>query len=364
MTTRARPRMEPRIAARRRGVAAARGRSHRTAVLAGVSGLAALAATWWLLTGPAVAIRTVVVKGYDRPDVAALDAYVQRAVARGSMLDLPLEELRTELARFPWVADVLIERDWPATVHVDIVQTRPALAVRRPSGPIGVVSGDGRLLGKASPVETKTLPRLRVRTLPTAIGEPLRLAEERAVARFVGLLPDMPGFRVRTIEINSAGGIVARLASGLEVRLGPAELMREKALAVASVVPLLPVEDRKEGTYLDVRVPRNPAVGKESLGGPAGGPAPGAAGVGQATTPPPTTPAEPAATPTPATSTPPGSSPAASAPTSVPTTGQPTATHPTQPPGQPSSPTQDSDPPPPPGGSNAGPGVDSVAPTG
>ena len=293
-------RMHPRMLARRKGVVAARARVRRTAMLGLLVGCAGLAATWWILTGPAVAIRSVTVKGYTRPDVAALDAYVQRAASTGTMLALPVEELRAELRRFPWVSEVLVERDWPMGIRVDVIQARPALVVRAASGPAGVLSQDGRLLGGTAKVDIRGLPRLRVQAMPERLGAQLRRPEERAAATFVGRLPEIPGSRLDLVEVNANGAVLGRMASGLELRLGPAELMGEKALAVAAIVPKLGPDDRGTETYLDVRLPRNPALGKGSLGGATGGPAPGVA------SPPATAPATGAAkaTETPAPSTP------------------------------------------------------------
>lgn len=357
-------RMHPRMHARRRGVAAARVRVRRTAVLTGIAGVAALAAMWWILTGPAVAIRSVTVKGYTRPDVAVLDAYVQRATSTGTMLDLPIEELRSQLRQFPWVAEVLVERDWPTGIRVDIIQAQPALVVRAGSRPAGVLAHDGRLLGGATGVAAVgSLPRLQVTAMPERIGGELRRPEERAAATFVGTLPEIPGNRLASIAVNANGGLVGRMASGLELRLGTAEMMEQKALAVAAVLPLLGPGERGGEHYLDVRLPRNPAHGKVSLGGPTGGPAPGRA-TSAAGTSTPEAPATPSATAVPAAGSE-GAAPAApsttsataepSSPQAAPSSPAPATASPSTPVAQPSTSAPGSGTPEPPGGSNSGP---------
>lgn len=255
-------RMEPAIALRRKSVRSSTARRRRDAATALVVALAFVSVVWWLLTGPAVAIRSVSIAGYTRPDAPILARYVQRAVADGTLIDLPEARVRAALRPFPWVRDVVVSRDWPTGVAVRIVETLPIALAVPARGPSAIVSAEGRVLGLAGRGVERGLPIIRVAALPTALGAPLVAQSERDAVSFVQRLPTDAG--IKLTDIASRGtGLVARLDSGLEVRLGGGTRIGVKAIALATVIARIPSADQRPPAYLDLHDPVRPAFGKD-----------------------------------------------------------------------------------------------------
>ena len=124
-----RGRLHPALAARRRAVSAERRLRRRTVLLGGLCVLAGLAATWWVLTGPILAVRSVEVADYDGPNRSALESTLEQVAPRGTILAPPREDLRTVARHFPDVEDVVIERSFPLGVRLSLIHisepTRP-----------------------------------------------------------------------------------------------------------------------------------------------------------------------------------------------------------------------------------------------
>ncbi len=257
-----RHRMEPKIARRRTAVRSQNARTNRTKALVAVSGVAALAAVWWMFTGPAVAIRDVTIRGYARDDARVLAAYVQRAASRSTMLSLPTDEIRRELGRFAWVDQVHVQRDWPSSIIVSITQVHPAAVAIPAEGRLGLLSPSGRLLaGVPSSGIPQNLPTVGVTRLPKLLGDPLPETVERGSIATLAALRKVGGVHVRRLQVRD-GGVTAVLDSGLSLRLGSPDELDAKILAIRTVLPRIPQAERVPGWYLDVRFPRFAAVGK------------------------------------------------------------------------------------------------------
>jgi cell division protein FtsQ len=255
------------VVERRRRIARARGRRRRTALLA-VLGLAAGAALlWWLATGPLLAVSGVSVSGYDREDRPALEAALAEAASEGTVLRPPVTAMRLAAARFPWVASVSVERDWPRGVSVQVAEAEPVAVAASGEGAV-LVSEAGRVLG---PVSGRAgLGWLRLSQAPPAPGYALP-DEGLAPLAFVAAAGPEVGRRVRALRVDERGLLTGRLADGPELRLGGPERLAAKATALGLVLARLTPEEERAAAYVELSVPERPAVG--GLEAPEPGPA-------------------------------------------------------------------------------------------
>jgi cell division protein FtsQ len=246
------------VAARRRRIARARGRQRRVLALIGAAAVAALVLLWWLANGPLLAVGHVSVRGYDRPDRAALVAAIEEAASGGTVVSPPADRLRRAAAAFPYVSEVSVQRDWPRGLTVDVTVAEPAAAVSGPGGAAAAVSEEGRVLGPVP--EDAGLGWVRLPAPPPPAGYALP-EPGRAALAFLAAAPPEAGRRVRRLAIDSTGSLSGLIDGGPVLRLGRPEDLTAKARALALVLSQVPAQDLEAATYIDLRIPRRPAIG-------------------------------------------------------------------------------------------------------
>ncbi len=251
-------RPHPAVADRRRRIARARGRQRRALVLIGLAALAALALLWWLAQGPLLAVGHVSVRGYDGPDRDALVAAIDGAASDGTMVSPPVDEVRAAAAAFPWVASVSVQRDWPRGLTVDVSMAQPVAIAAAAGGEAAVVAESGRVLGPVP--EDAGLGWLRVAAPPPAAGYALPDADRAALA-FLAAAPPEAARRVRRLGMDATGALSGRIDGGPELRLGRPQHLAAKARALGLVLGKVPAQDIDSATYIDLRVPKRPAIG-------------------------------------------------------------------------------------------------------
>jgi cell division protein FtsQ len=232
------------------------------------AGLAAgVALLWWLATGPLLAVSGVSVGGYDREDRPALEAALAEAAEGGTVLRPPVTAMRLAAARFPWVASVSVERDWPRGVSVQVVQAEP-VAVAASGRDAVLVSEAGRVLGPVT--GTPGLGWLRLAQAPPAPGYALPEGA-RAALDFVAAVDPEVGRRVRALRVDERGLLTGRLDGGPQLRLGAPERLAAKATALGLVLARLTPEEERAASYVELSVPERPAVGGLEAAGEAEG---------------------------------------------------------------------------------------------
>ncbi|GAB0107586.1 hypothetical protein JMUB6875_65800 [Nocardia sp. JMUB6875] len=113
-----------------RFLSAWRSRKVRFGVLAGVVALIALGLVAWFT--PLLAVRTVRVDGLSAiPEQQVLDVL---QVPDGSMLRLDTDALAEKVARLPKVRSARVQRVFPSTVRVTVVERTPVLYFDSPDG--------------------------------------------------------------------------------------------------------------------------------------------------------------------------------------------------------------------------------------
>ncbi len=225
-----------------------------------IAGAAALAAFgYWLAVGPLMTVSGVTLSGYPGPDPSRVTALIDQAASRGgSLLAPPVGDIRRAAQADPWIKDVIVSRDLPTGIVVQVVPARPvAVGVPRAGAPM-LVSRDGRSMGPVPP--GTTLGRIAVpspATLPLGAALP---KASRAPVAFIAALPEEDAARVRGLTVRH-GLVEGRLTRGPQLRAGTPGNMAAKAAALSAVLAQVNDSDQRAAQYVDVSVPDHPALG-------------------------------------------------------------------------------------------------------
>lgn len=184
------------------------------------------------------------------------------AAVRGtSLLALDGDALRRSLAALPSVVDVGYDRAFPHTLRLVVVPEQPVAVVRQGSK-AWVVSARGRVVKPVKAHDAKRLPRVWIpRTTPVAVGGFLPANHATAIARSLALASRFPA-HVAGASLKR-DGLLFRLRSGLELRLGEPTDVRLKLAVARLALRRLPAG----ATYLDVSVPGRPVSGNSQVSG-------------------------------------------------------------------------------------------------
>ena len=91
----------------------------------GALGLLAYGVTSWVAAQPWFALRTIEVKTPTAHVTAAQIRLVAERRVRGTFFTVDLERVRNSLERLPWVREARVERRWPDTLVVSLVEHVP-----------------------------------------------------------------------------------------------------------------------------------------------------------------------------------------------------------------------------------------------
>lgn len=252
------PTIDPRISARRLAVRQEedRRRLRRALWLVGVVGVAALAAI--STRTPLLDVDHVAVEGAQRLAPADVDAVLAEAgVHRGDpLLEVDLGTARAALEALPGVVEADVQRRWPGTIVVALVERTPVASV--------AVAGGSALVGADGVVVEVTDPAALVGTTGTVPVEgpaDLRAGDTLDAPALLGVAAAMPdALRPLVASIGPGegdGAVDLHLTDGGVIRLGSPDDLATKL--VAAVTVLTQVDTACLAT-IDVRVPSAPAV--------------------------------------------------------------------------------------------------------
>jgi len=171
-----------------------------------------------------------------------------------AMLDVDSAGAAARVRAVPWILRAHVERHWPATVTISVVERVPVAAVPAKAG-AAVVDRTGRVIAiqPAPPAGLPVLLGLPPAGPPsTGIGG--RAADLLAVAQ---AMPPQVAQRVAGIAVADGGQVELRLRPSGIVRLGPPDQLAQKMLATETVLTQV---DLTRLAVLDVRVPASPAI--------------------------------------------------------------------------------------------------------
>jgi cell division protein FtsQ len=225
----------------------------RRLVAAGVIALAFYAGYMlWFRNLSWFAIDEVTVEGATTSERQITTA-IEAAAADMTTLHLKDDALATAVSRFPTVAAVGADANFPHELHVTLRERLP-VAVAEVGARRVAVSPDGYMLVGLS-FDPKQLPAIE-----GASASGPRLAEQAAAqAAIIGAAPEPLRDRLSSSSWDEdSGGIVVDLEGAPGLRFGDGSRAEDKW---AAVVAVLSSEERGSPSYLDVSVPERPVAG-------------------------------------------------------------------------------------------------------
>lgn len=198
----------------------------------------------------------------DRIEVKGVEHTLPDAVREASgfdlqtaMTDLDLTGARARIAALPWVGEVHIRRQWPATAVVRIVERVPVASVRAPDG-IVLVDKTARVLDRVESPPAG-LPRLIVIDPAVAPGETQpHVAPLLSIA--VQLTSELRAW-VNSLTVGPDGSPQLRLRDDVPVVFGDAVRISEKLIDLSTVLTRV---DLKDICRIDISVVHNPSVAR------------------------------------------------------------------------------------------------------
>lgn len=218
----------------------------------GALGLLSYGALAWLAAQPWFALRTIEVKTPTRHVTEAQIRLVAERRVRGTFFTVDLARVRESLEKLPWVREARVERRWPDTLVVSLVEHVPLArwndnALVSTDGEVFVAAVSGKLPGLAGPEDASAEVVEAYRRYGAALAplglriDELRLSERRAwrmrldtgmqlalgrehtderLARFIQLYPRLFGTHPEAGQTVAAPVAVdLRYADGFAVRM-------------------------------------------------------------------------------------------------------------------------------------------------
>lgn len=208
------------------------------------------------------ALDTIEVRGVQ-PSVAAAVEEKLTPLDGVSLVSLSTGDVVRRLETLPAVRSARVDRRFPHTLEVHVVQER-AVAVARLGEGSWLVAASGRVIEPLTLGALSRLPRIWLdeADAPPEPGKPLAVGDGAVAARALAEIP--AGFPARVQSVRGgADELLFMLANGTELRLGPSVDVRRK-LEVAAVVLEELRRDRVRLAYLDVSLPGRPVGSPES----------------------------------------------------------------------------------------------------
>ncbi|WP_245658148.1 cell division protein FtsQ/DivIB [Microtetraspora malaysiensis] len=184
------------------------------------------AATWLVLFSPVLGVRDVQISG--AVGVPADEVRRAAGVAPGTPLArVDLEKVRVRVAALTRVESARVDRAWPGTLQVSVVERTP-LALARVDGRTVTMDRYGVVLGDAGPAVR--LPLLRVQR--PAADDPAT----RSALAVLAALPDGLRGRMDEVVAPSPASVTLRLTDGRTATWGDEERSAEKARILESLL--------------------------------------------------------------------------------------------------------------------------------
>ncbi len=172
----------------------------------------------------------------------------------GGFFDTRVDDIGAAVESLPWVAEASVRREWPHTLHIDIVEEVP---VARWNGD-GLMDAQGKVFAHSQEQTYLSLPALSGRD-----G-----SEQDVLAQFntlAGLLTPR-GIAITTLSVDARGAATVQLDDGIEVRLGREDAAMRLARFGAVALPALSAK-LAAVAYVDMRYTNGFAVGWKTAGG-------------------------------------------------------------------------------------------------
>ena len=171
----------------------------------GALGLLAYGAASWIAAQPWFALRSIEVKTPVMHVTEAQIRLVAERQVRGTFFTVDLDRVRNSLEKLPWVREARVERRWPDTLVVSLVEHVPLARWNDDA----LVSEEGEVFGAAASAK---LPRL---VGPEGSSTEVVAAYRRYQATLAPL-----GMTIDELRLSPRRAWRLRLGSGMQLALG------------------------------------------------------------------------------------------------------------------------------------------------
>jgi cell division protein FtsQ len=212
------------------------------------------------------ALRAVVVTG-AQPGVSLEVRRALSASEGASLLSLDPAAVEERLEAIPSVRRAEVDRRFPHTLQVTLVQERPVAVVRQDDRS-WLVAASKRVIEEIELGALARLPRIWLDEDASApeVGSRLAAGQGAAAAEVAAQVPAGFPMRIQSLR-GTVDDVLLVLGGRTELRLGPALDVRRKLEAAAGVLDVLRRE-RARVAYVDVSLPERPvALEKSQLEG-------------------------------------------------------------------------------------------------
>ncbi|MGM9452601.1 cell division protein FtsQ/DivIB [Legionella bozemanae] len=163
-----------------------------------------------------------------------------------SFFTLSVRALESELNELSWIDTATVERVWPDTLKIRLVEKKPVAIWDN-----ALMTEDGRLFNEGAVPEGLNLPRLK--------GPLSQQAEVLQVYKKLSKILSMYGLNATGLYLRENQSWVLLLGNGIKIYLGKKEL-EERLLRFCKAYPAVFAEKIEQLSSVDLRYPRGMAV--------------------------------------------------------------------------------------------------------
>ena len=183
---------------------------------------------------------------YHRISRQQLEDILGEALSHNSFFTLPVQQLRNKLKSLPWTKSIDIERIWPDTLKINLVENNP-VAIWNDA----MLMEDGKLFNVEGAKDDVELPHLR--------GPENQQQEVLQIYQKMSKILSMYGFYTASLEKRDNQAWELILVNGIHLHLGKRDL-DEKIIRFCKAYPAVFSGNLDRLVSVDLRYPRGMAV--------------------------------------------------------------------------------------------------------
>jgi len=232
-------------------------RKYGRAGLACVLALSGLAGIGWALDRP---VSVVSIDGsFQRVSPGQIEKVVA-PLARAGFMSADLDAIQRAVEAIPWVDHARVQRRWPASLHVTVVEQTAAARW----GESGLLNTRGELFVRSATHVPVELPRL---SGPDG-------SESQVAQRYLAIQGRMleAGLRIAALRLDERGAWEMDLDSGVTVRLGRRDVDERIDRFIRTAAQVI-THRMNDINYVDMRYSNGFAIGWRNAQAPASSPA-------------------------------------------------------------------------------------------
>ena len=209
--------------------------------------------SWLVLNSPVFSVRTIRVLG--NISLTADDVVELAGVGEGdNLFRVSPPQVEEALLRSAWVARAEVQRQWPSTLTLRVIERRPVAVARTGGAPV-LVAGDGTVL---APSGTDGHRYPWIPPTPKALTSGDAYPGASSPVRVAASLPTRLRPLVQRVRVHQ-GDLTLDLVGGGAILYGDAGSAEAKNAAILAVLDRAQ-EEGIEVDYVDVRIPSAPAL--------------------------------------------------------------------------------------------------------